>query len=421
MGKKILDSKALYVVLSIAIAVVMWFYVTSMDGNQASKPIRNITITFSGEEQLESNGLMIAGDAPSANITVKAKPAVLAQLTDKTVELVVDVATIERAGDYTLAYTVKLPSNISASQVQIINEGTGNVSFTVAEYRQREIELRGKFEGTTAEGYLAGDQEDFVFSTNKITISGQAELVNQVSYAEVVVTGENLSENVRGDFPYRFIGASGDVIDNLDVECSVATVHTTFPILATADIPLKVELVAGGGVSLDQVTCTLSQESLTVAGSKTAVEAIQSEGSIVLGTIDLGTVHDGDVITFDIALTDELTNISGVTQVTATLDLDDSLKSKTVEVTNIDCISPPDGWAAKALTQMVEVEVRGSQELLDAVTPDKIRVVADLKDINQAAGQYTVTANVYLDSVGTRDQIDVVGRDYKIVVSLYRA
>ena len=412
MGKKILDSKALYVVLSIAIAVVMWFYVTSMDGNQASKPIRNITITFSGEEQLESNGLMIAGDAPSANITVKAKPAVLAQLTDKTVELVVDVATIERAGDYTLAYTVKLPSNISASQVQIINEGTGNVSFAVAEYRQREIELRGKFEGTTAEGYLAGDQEDFVFSPNKITISGQAELVNQVSYAEVVVTGENLSENVRGDFPYRFIGASGDVIDNLDVECSVATVHTTFPILATADIPLKVELVAGGGVSLDQVTCTLSQESLTVAGSKTAVEAIQSEGSIVLGTIDLGTVHDGDVITFDIALTDELTNISGVTQVTATLDLDDSLKSKTVEVTNIDCISPPDGWAAKALTQMVEVEVRGSQELLDAVTPDKIRVVADLKDINQAAGQYTVTANVYLDSVGTRDQIDVVGRDY---------
>lgn len=421
MGKKILDSKALYVVLSIAIAVVMWFYVTSMDGNQASKPIRNITITFSGEEQLESNGLMIAGDAPTANITVKAKPAVLAQLTDKTVELVVDVAAIERAGDYTLAYTVKLPGNISASQVQIINEGTGNISFTVAEYRQREIELRGKFEGTTAEGYLAGDQEDFVFSPNKITISGQAELVNQVSYAEVVVTGDNLSDTVRGDFPYRFIGASGDVIDNLNVECSVATVHTTFPILATADIPLEVELVEGGGVSLDQVKCTLSQESLTVAGSKTAVEAIQSEGSIVLGTVDLGTVHDGDVITFDIALTDELTNISGVTQVTATLDLDDSLKSKTVEVTNIDCISPPDGWAAKALTQMVEVEVRGSQKLLDAVTPDKIRVVADLKDINKAAGQYTVTANVYLDSVGTRDQIDVVGRDYKIVVSLYRA
>lgn len=421
MGKKILDSKALYVVLSILIAITMWFYVTSMDGNQRSNPINNIPITFVGEEQLVSRGLMIAGDPPTASITVKATPTVLAQLTSDSVELVVDVSSIDKASEYTLAYTVKLPSNISASQVQFVRGETGNVTFTVAEYRQREIELRGKFVGTTAEGYLAGDQEDFVFTPSKITISGQAELVNQVSYAEVVVDGDNLSETVRGSFPYQFIGASGDVIANLDVTRSVETVQTTFPILATAEVPLEVKLVEGGGVSLDQVKYTMSADTITVAGSKTAVDALLTEGSIELGTIDLGTVHDGDEIHFDIALTDELSNISGINQVTVTIDLDDSLKSKTIEVTDINCISPPSGWAAKALTQMLEVEVRGSQELLDAVTPDKVRVVADLKDINQAAGQYTVTANVYLDSVGTRDQIDVVGRDYKIVVSLYRA
>ena len=421
MGKKILDSKALYVVLSIVIAITMWFYVTSMDGNQRSNPINNIPITFVGEEQLTSRGLMIAGDPPTASITVKATPAVLAKLTDTSVQLMVDVSTINKAGEYTLAYTVKLPTNVSSSQVQYVRGETGNVTFTVAEYRQREIELRGKFVGTTAEGYLAGDQEDFVFTPAKITISGQAELVNQVAYAEVVVDGDNLSETVRGNYPYQFIGASGDVISNLDVERSAETVQTTFPILATAEIPLEVKLVEGGGVSLDQVKYTMSAETLTVGGTKTAVEALLTEGSIELGTIDLGTVHDGDEIVFDVALTDELSNISGINQVTVTIDLDDSLKSKTVEATNITCISAPDGWTGKPLTQMLKVEIRGSQELLDAVTGENVRVVADLKDINQAAGQYTVTANVYLDSVGTRDQIDVVGRDYKIVVSLYRS
>ena len=421
MGKKILDSKALYVALSIVIAITMWFYVTSMDGNQRSHAINNIPITFVGEEQLTSRGLMIAGDPPTASITVKATPAVLAKLTDSSVQLMVDVSTINKAGEYTLAYTVKLPTNVSSSQVQYVRGETGNVTFTVAEYRQREIELRGKFVGTTAEGYLAGDQEDFVFTPAKITISGQAELVNQVAYAEVVVDGDNLSETVRGNYPYQFIGASGDVISNLDVECSAETVQTTFPILATAEVPLEVKLVEGGGVSLDQVKYTMSAETLTVGGTKTAVEALLTEGSIELGTIDLGTVHDGDEIVFDVALTDELSNISGINQVTVTIDLDDSLKSKTVEATNITCISAPDGWTGKPLTQMLKVEIRGSQELLDAVTGDNVRVVADLKDINQAAGQYTVTANVYLDSVGTRDQIDVVGRDYKIVVSLYRS
>ena len=421
MGKKILDSKALYVVLSIVIAITMWFYVTSMDGNQRSHAINNIPITFVGEEQLTSRGLMIAGDPPTASITVKATPAVLAKLTDSSVQLMVDVSTINKAGEYTLAYTVKLPTNVSSSQVQYVRGETGNVTFTVAEYRQREIELRGKFVGTTAEGYLAGDQEDFVFTPAKITISGQAELVNQVAYAEVVVDGDNLSETVRGNYPYQFIGASGDVISNLDVERSAETVQTTFPILATAEVPLEVKLVEGGGVSLDQVKYTMSAETLTVGGTKTAVEALLTEGSIELGTIDLGTVHDGDEIVFDVALTDELSNISGINQVTVTIDLDDSLKSKTVEATNITCISAPDGWTGKPLTQMLKVEIRGSQELLDAVTGENVRVVADLKDINQAAGQYTVTANVYLDSVGTRDQIDVVGRDYKIVVSLYRS
>ena len=44
MGKKILDSKILYVFLSVLIAVFLWFYVTSLDGNEEKKVIRNIPI-----------------------------------------------------------------------------------------------------------------------------------------------------------------------------------------------------------------------------------------------------------------------------------------------------------------------------------------------------------------------------------------
>ena len=46
MGKKILDSKALYVVLSIIIAVFMWGYVMSMDGSEEEQTIYNIPIQF---------------------------------------------------------------------------------------------------------------------------------------------------------------------------------------------------------------------------------------------------------------------------------------------------------------------------------------------------------------------------------------
>ena len=81
MGKKILDSKILYVFLSVLIAVFLWFYVTSLDGNEEKEIIRNIPITFIGEDVLAERGLMIVGNVPTATVEVRAAPSVLFKIT----------------------------------------------------------------------------------------------------------------------------------------------------------------------------------------------------------------------------------------------------------------------------------------------------------------------------------------------------
>lgn len=418
MGKKILDSKALYIFLSVVIAIALWFYVTSLDGNEDTQTINNIPITFVGAENLERQGLMIVGNTPTASVRVKAAPMVLAKLNSDNIKLTVNVSTIEEAAQYTMAYTASLPSGVSSSQVQFVSGATGNVSFTVARYSTREVELRGEFVGTVAEGFLPGAADEFIFSPGKLTISGQAELVNQVAYAKVVIDGTELTESVSGDYPYQLIGASGDVLEGLDIECESETVYVTYPILATAEIPLTVKFIPGGGVSEQTMTYKLSADSITVAGSKDAVSAIQKDGSLTITTVDLATVHDGDVISCTIPLADELTNISGITEVTVTIRLSSSLHSKTIEATKIEYINLPEGWNASIVTKVLAVEVRGSAELLKDITEENVRVAVDLKDINLVAGQYTVAADVYLDSVGSADQIGVVGTDYKVVVTI---
>ena len=42
MGKKILDSKILYAFLAIVIAIFLWFYVMSIDGNVMPNTIHNL-------------------------------------------------------------------------------------------------------------------------------------------------------------------------------------------------------------------------------------------------------------------------------------------------------------------------------------------------------------------------------------------
>lgn len=418
MGKKILESKILYALLSIVLAFGIWIYVTSLEGNEKSETFRNITVTFSGVDTLEARGLMIVGETPMASVTVSAAPTVLAALFEEPITLVVDVSRITEAAEYTMAYTAILPNSVSSSQVTFESGQTGNVRFTVARYLSREVEVQGQFTGSAAEGYLAGSNDDFLFSPDTVTISGQADLVNQVHHILVTVDGEDLTESINGEYSFELIGASGDPLENLNVTCSVETIYATFPILATAEIPLEVSFITGGGVDAEHVDYKLSTDKIIVAGSEADVAAIKEAGAIQLTTLNLANIRDGDVITCAIPLTDELTNLSGVTEVTITISLSKSLEIQQFEVTNINCTGLDDGWEATIVTQALSVEVRGTAALLEELTADNIWATADLSGVNLTSGQQSVPVNVYINSVGTADQIGVLGTDYKIVINL---
>ncbi len=431
MGKKILDSKALYMVLSIVLAFAAWLFVTSKDGTKDSERFANLPVEFSGEEILEERGLMIVNRDVKATITVQAAPTVLAVLKREQPRLVANVANISTEDTHVVNYRVILPNGVKDTDVEIIYSGPGGlggsaVSVEVAQALSRKVRIEGEFQGTVAEGYLAGDNDDFRFDPAELVVSGRADLVNQVSHVKVIVSGDNLTETVSDAFPFQLIGASGDPLE-LDVNCDVDTIYTVFPIRATAEIPLKVNVVSGGGLSVNDITLSLSDKSITVAGSKEAVDALAGEGELLLGTIDLAELDDnlaqnGGDVTFAIPLADELENLSGITEVTATLRVNKRVETRTFQVTSrISTINAPEGWTPTIITQVLAVRVRGPEVLLDELTEESIRVVADLKDINQAAGKYTVPATIYLDSAGTLSDVGVVTpRTYSVVVSLVK-
>ena len=98
MGKKILDSKLLYMVLSILLAFAAWLFVTSKDGTKDSANFTNLPVEFVGEDILEEQGLMIANRDVRANITVRAEPMVLAILKSDQPRLVATVSSIKSEG-----------------------------------------------------------------------------------------------------------------------------------------------------------------------------------------------------------------------------------------------------------------------------------------------------------------------------------
>lgn len=419
MGKKILDSKILYMVLSVVIAVSLWCYVTSTDGTPSNQPIRNIPVEFTDVDILEGRGLMIISENVTVDIEVRATPAVLAKLNNQSLKVRASVSGVSETGTQSINYTVEPPDGVSASQVQFISGARGSVvEVQVAQFLRREVDVRGSFQGSVADGYLAGNDDSFIFSPATVWVSGQAELVRQVSHALVTITDTELTDDISQDCQFELIGASNDPLE-LDVACDVDAVYVNFPVKATADIPLEVNLIPGGGLGKDDVECRLSVDSIRVAGSRDAVTALTTVGSINLATIDLASVRDGDELVFAIPLTDELTNLSGITEARAYITVKKPVVSQTFPATNITYINKPDGWDAEIVTKEMSVEIRGTQELIDELTEENIRVVADLQNINQAASAYTVPVNIYLDSAGSVSEIGVMNAtNHSVVVTL---
>jgi len=162
-----------------------------------------------------------------------------------------------------------------------------------------------------------------------------------------------------------------------------------------------VELVDGGGVKQSKnVEWDYNPKSITVSGEKADMETLLSSGKITVAKINLAEVETGETtLVKTIPLAAELTNLDGVTEVVIEITVS-GLVNKTLEVTEFDVQNVPLGYSAKVQTKSLFVVVRGTEEELEEATAENLRVVADLANIDLAAGQYTVNAKIYFDGIG---------------------
>ena len=418
MGKKITDSKWFYVVLSILMSIILWGYVIrDLDPDQP-KTIDQIPIQFIGTDVLESRQLIISeGEDQTFNLRVKAKQSVLNRLRRDNITLEVNVARISEPGEHSLLVSHTFPPNVPVGSVTIDNDTDEfYITVTISKRETKEIPIKAEFAGSVAEGHQLGD---IIVTPAVISIAGQQEMVNQVAYAKVMLTQENMETTYTGDLPFVYIGADGKELTDLNVTSSVNTVHVTYPIVIVKEIPLAVSIVPGGGATAEHVKLTfgpknLREMTIDVSGAEDDMEGLDK---ITIGEIDLSKVITTKEFTFPINLAGELTNESGISEVTVRATIS-GLATREFEVDNIQLINVPAGYTAEAVTQSRTIMIRGTEKAVNAIFKSQLRIVVDVSaGIPSAAiGRYDIPAKIYLD--GSSD-VGVVG-SYNISVSLSR-
>lgn len=406
-------NKPLYIVLAILIACALWLYVRSVDTQDRTLTISRIPVTFVGEDVLNNNGFMLSGDqSQTVNLTVQGRWGIISQLRRDNIAIQVDLSSITAEGEYSRAYDIAWPGNISASSFALVNREPFYVPVTVVKRVSKEVEVRGVFLGSVADGYQSGA---FTFQPDRVTISGPEDAVDPIAYAQVTLNRDGLTDTVREDAPYVLVNYDGETVTDPALKSEPAQVGVTMPVTHAREIPLTVDFLPGGGISGgedDHLTWTIEPSSVTIAGTESDLDAYGD--AISVATIDLAKTSLPFETEFTIPLGEEVENLTGTTKAQVKLSAS-GLEVREFTTGNIELVNSPADIDVSVVTQSVTVQVRGTAEALDQIMPQQnLQVRVDLADLSAIPdGQSPVPAAVSVLGV---DGAGVIGDGYTVTI-----
>lgn len=378
------------ILLAMLISVFLWLYVVTVVDPNDTKVVYSVPVTYENMTSLTDNSLVMTS-GQNATVTLKfyGRRSDLNNLTSESLTVTADVSRIKSEGEQNLRYTVTLPDTVSDNNVQLTERTPSRLTVDVERAVEKQVNVAVDISNEVADGYVA-DLEAMKISPETITVFGPEAEVSKIDSARVGLDIGGVTETVDNSFPYQLVDSDGNAVDTTNFRCSADAVDVMLTVEKYKEIPLTLELKAGGGAKEENVTVTLSPAYITISGPGAIVDAMDS---LSIGTLDLASMTElSETKTYDITLPDNVTNVSGQNQVTARIVLN-GLSTKTLEVENFSVSHKPDGLDVAIVTTTLEITIRGPSDEIEAISAKDLTVQGDLSDFSQA-GTYKIPVTV---------------------------
>ena len=390
--KKIYNSKAFWMIVSLLASLAIWVYVTSVETDESKTTFRGVKVELVGEDILRDSKNLVVTDMDTSTVTVEVvgPRRIIGSLSSDQLVAQVDVSKLSRAAYTSQQYTIVYPDGTDTSKLSENRRTPETINFMVSAQTSKSIQVRGSFDGSLAEGYTA---EMPVFEPSTITITGSEAYLKDVEYAWVTFSKENVDSTYSVETGFTLMDANNEPCSTTGISFSTDVVTATLPLLTLKEVNLDVNIIEGAGATKANTKITIDPVSVTLAGDSSLLAGMNK---IILATIDLTDFSSTFTDTYTIPIDNELKNTTGVTKATVTVEIV-GLETKTFRVTNFSCINATEGYEADIITESKEITLRGTPEALAQIKDENIRAVADLTDYKESTGTYMPQVRVYVD------------------------
>ncbi len=389
-----MKSKILTMLLSLMIAFVLWAYVVSVEAPESETTYENISVVLDGKTVLENRGLMLVGQKNfTVDLTLSGYRTDLKKLNNTNITVLADLSQITAAGTHELDYTISYPGELQNGNIRVVNQKPMRITVTVAELETKDIPVVTILKGNLPANYLMGN---VVLDHNMITVSGPKDVIDKIEEAWVEIDKTDRKENFTDRYTYSLRDGYGQPVEELEeVTANVSGIVITVEILRTKLVPVKLHVIAGGGLTENMITIKYSVDAIIVSGSEKNLESI-TEISL-RDKLDLSTLTKTETLEdLPIYLPPGITSANDVTTVTVTITVPE-METRSFRVTNFEPLHVPEGMKVTFGFDQLEVKLRGPKELLAQVKPEDIWIVVDFA--NAQIGESTYSAVIRVDGV----------------------
>lgn len=373
-----MKSKVISIALSVVIAFALWIYVITTVSPESEEPFYDIPVTFQNDI-LEERGLMIVSEMPTVDLRLKGNRSDLNELNAGNITILVDLAGIQTPGTQMVSYDIKFPGNIPDNAIETLSQSPNILQLKVENKVKKAVPIKLDFmETKVPEGYIA-DKENPVMDVSVVEVVGPQSVVDNIDHALVQVDLNQKVESIIGQFEYVLCDTQNVPVDAEMITTNVESINLSVKIQRMKELPLILNVTAGGGATEEDCRIKLSRETVWVSGSENKLRDLES---VELGTVDLAQLQqESNTLEFDIVLPEGVVNMTGDAKVTATITFPELAKKKiSINMDKFAYTGVPAGVTVTWITQVLEVELRGPKDQINKITEKDLTVTMDFTD-----------------------------------------
>ncbi len=177
-------------IFSVVISICLWFYVVQVQDPDISRTIKNVPVVFTQTNMLEEKNLILLnGEEHTVDVEIRGPRKNVMGVNKKNLNVLVDVGSIEKSGQYSLVTKIVLPY----ANIEVVGKNPATLQVTADTLATVTKPVTVIEEGTPKADYVIGKK---TATPEEISIQGPKTIIDGIQSVAIKVDVSNQTADI---------------------------------------------------------------------------------------------------------------------------------------------------------------------------------------------------------------------------------